>query len=172
MSFLSMTVRAPRVVLILKGVMAETKKEPIINHLFKRFVQVGRVVRLLAGRDENKLAVIVEIIDHHRVLIDGPTTGVTRRPIKISAVALTPFKIKTTRGARTVILKKDIEKKDFVPTYNNTTVAKKLAAKAHRDSLNDFEKYKARQLRRAKETIITREFKKVKKEALVAASKK
>jgi len=149
-----------------------TEEQHKTPNLFVRFVQVGRVVRLLAGKDKDKIAVIVEIIDQHRVLIDGPTTGVSRRAIALRTVSLTPFKIKTTRGARTVTLSKDIAKKDFVSDWNKTTVARKVAAKAIRDNLTDFEKFKARHIRRSKETLIAREFKKVRKEALAAATKK
>ena len=46
--------------------------------VFTKFVEVGRVVKVNYGPDEGKLAVVVEILNDKRVLIDGPTTGVKR----------------------------------------------------------------------------------------------
>ncbi|EMH73394.1 60S ribosomal protein L14, putative, partial [Entamoeba histolytica HM-1:IMSS-B] len=49
--------------------------------VFSRFVEVGRVVLMKTGPFASKLAVIVEILDHNRVLVDGPQaiTGVPRQ---------------------------------------------------------------------------------------------
>ncbi|KIJ90988.1 hypothetical protein K443DRAFT_14762 [Laccaria amethystina LaAM-08-1] len=44
--------------------------------LQERFVEVGRVVLLKSGAFSCKIAVIVEMIDHNRAIIDGPTTDV------------------------------------------------------------------------------------------------
>ncbi|KIJ91518.1 hypothetical protein K443DRAFT_482027 [Laccaria amethystina LaAM-08-1] len=46
---------------------------------FKRFVEIGRVVLLKSGPFSGKIAVITEIIDHNRAIIDGSTTGVPRQ---------------------------------------------------------------------------------------------
>ena len=47
---------------------------------FKKFVEVGRVAMLGGeGKDQGKIAVIVNVIDQNRVLIDGPTSGVLRQ---------------------------------------------------------------------------------------------
>ena len=46
---------------------------------FKRFVEVGRVVFAADGKEKGKIAAIVNVIDQNKVLIDGPTTGVSRQ---------------------------------------------------------------------------------------------
>merc|ERR1711977_720235 len=61
---------------------------------FKRYVEVGRVVLVNDGPSSGKLAVIVEIIDHARALIDGPETGVPRQAIADKKVVLTPYVLK------------------------------------------------------------------------------
>ncbi|CCG85079.1 protein of unknown function [Taphrina deformans PYCC 5710] len=61
------------------------------NEGFKRFVQIGRVVNLSVGPYARKLAVIAEIVDHNRALIDGPSTGVARHMQSYSNLILTPY---------------------------------------------------------------------------------
>ena len=38
--------------------------------MYKRFVEIGRVVLINSGSDANKLAVIVDVIDQNRVGIE------------------------------------------------------------------------------------------------------
>ena len=55
--------------------------------LYKLFVEIGRVVLISEGRDTGKIAVIVNVIDQNRVLIDGGTiTGVERKVLLIVAL--------------------------------------------------------------------------------------
>jgi large subunit ribosomal protein L14e len=73
---------------------------------FTKFVQIGRVVRIVYGKDEGKLATIVDILNDKRVLIDGPTSGVARQIIPIRRLSLTSFHLKDVlRGQRSVLLK-------------------------------------------------------------------
>ena len=44
-------------------------------------MQVGRVVYLNFGPCSGKLAVVVDLIDENRILVDGPTTGVDRQVV-------------------------------------------------------------------------------------------
>lgn len=43
--------------------------------MFARFVEIGRVVMLTFGDDYGKLAVIVDILDHNRVLVGMLSVG-------------------------------------------------------------------------------------------------
>lgn len=72
---------------------------------------MGRVVKINYGLDAGKLATIVEILNDKRVLVDGPTTGVARQVIPIRRLLLTKFKVNATRGLRTGLLKRVIEKR-------------------------------------------------------------
>ena len=63
--------------------------------LYKLFVEIGRVVLISEGRDTGKIAVIVNVIDQNRVLIDGGTiTGVERKVLLIVA----PFYFERSQG--------------------------------------------------------------------------
>ena len=46
--------------------------------VFHKFIEIGRVVCLNYGRDSGKTAVVLDILDENRILIEGPTTGVPR----------------------------------------------------------------------------------------------
>ncbi|KIJ90979.1 hypothetical protein K443DRAFT_115788, partial [Laccaria amethystina LaAM-08-1] len=51
------------------------------------------VVLLKSGPFSGKIAVIAEIIDHNRAIIDGPTKGVSRQSYRYKHLALTPLKL-------------------------------------------------------------------------------
>ncbi|KIJ92297.1 hypothetical protein K443DRAFT_13700 [Laccaria amethystina LaAM-08-1] len=55
------------------------QKRSVKESNFKRFVEVGRVVLLKPGPFSGKIAVIAEIIDYNRAIIDAATTGVPRQ---------------------------------------------------------------------------------------------
>ena len=74
--------------------------------VFRRFVEVGRVVLINQGPDAGKLAVIVDCIDSARILVDGPCSGVARIPVNYKHISLTDFKIDITYGQRTSGIKK------------------------------------------------------------------
>ena len=69
--------------------------------LFKRFVEIGRVVLISYGPDAGKLATIIDVIDANRVLLDGPEklTGVHRHEISIKRITLTDYKVAAKHNA-------------------------------------------------------------------------
>ncbi|KAF9582933.1 hypothetical protein BGW38_010565, partial [Lunasporangiospora selenospora] len=77
---------------------------------FQRVVEVGRVVMVNYGPDAGKLAVIVDIIDHNRALIEGPTTDIARSAHAFRRLTLTPLVVKIPRGAGQAVIKAAIEK--------------------------------------------------------------
>ena len=56
------------------------------------------------GKNLHKLAVIVDILDENRVLLDGPTTDVKREVYPLKRLYLTSFIVKILRGAKTTTL--------------------------------------------------------------------
>ncbi|TRM69764.1 ribosomal protein L14-domain-containing protein [Schizophyllum amplum] len=109
---------------------------------FKRFVEVGRLVILKAGPYAGKVAVIVEIIDHNRALIDGPTTDVPRQSYPLKHVTLTRFCLtKLPRGSRSGVVKKAIEAEGTIGKWEASSWAQKMAAVKKRRSLNDFGRF-------------------------------
>ncbi|ORY05105.1 60S ribosomal protein L14 [Basidiobolus meristosporus CBS 931.73] len=131
---------------------------------FKRIVEVGRVVLLNHGADAGKLAVIVEILDHNRAIVDGPTTGVSRQAYAYRRLTLTPLVVKSLpRSAGSGALKKAIEKQDIVAIWNKTTWAQKLAAREKRAALSDFDRFKLMKLRKQRRNIVGKQIAVLKK---------
>ncbi|KAL2911550.1 hypothetical protein HK105_208994 [Polyrhizophydium stewartii] len=131
---------------------------------FARLVEVGRVVNITFGPDAGKLAVIVEIIDHGRVLVDGPTTGVKRQALPFKRLALTDIVLKAIpRGVGTAPLKVAIEKQDLNALWAKTSWAKKIAKRAIRTNLTDFDRYRLAQARRQRSVIIGKSLAKIQK---------
>ena len=62
---------------------------------FTRFVEIGRVGLISYGPDTGKLCTIVNVIDHNRVLVDGPETltGVRRHELNLKRLMLTDLKV-------------------------------------------------------------------------------
>ncbi|KAJ2157038.1 hypothetical protein GGF46_004783 [Coemansia sp. RSA 552] len=132
---------------------------------FKRQVEVGRVVLLQVGDDAGKIATIVEIADHNRAVVDGPTTGVKRQMMPFKNVVLTDIVVK--RLPRTVgskSLAKFLEKQEVVEAWNKSSWAKKLEARKRRAAMTDFDRFKLMRLKKQQRTIINRQVALLKKE--------
>ncbi|KAG1142334.1 hypothetical protein G6F37_007628 [Rhizopus arrhizus] len=115
----------------------------MVQGTFKRQVEVGRVVLINSGADAGKLAVIVDIVDHNRALIDGPTTGVARQAFPYRRLVLTPLVLKSLpRNVGQTALKKALEKSEVVAAWNKTAWAKKIEQRSVRASLSDFDRFK------------------------------
>ncbi|BEJ03445.1 hypothetical protein CcaverHIS641_0106200 [Cutaneotrichosporon cavernicola] len=97
---------------------------------FKRFVEVGRVVLVNDGPSAGKLAVIAEIIDHNRALIDGPSTSVPRQAFPYRKLILTPLHHCQAPPASGVAEK-----------WAASAWAKKLAAREVRKEATDFDRF-------------------------------
>jgi len=109
---------------------------------FKRFVEVGRVVLLRSGPYSGQIAVIAEIIDHNRAIVDGPSTNVPRHSFPYRHLTLTPFKLaKLPRAAGTGVIRKQLEAEGVVEKWQKSSWATKRAAIEKRRSLNDFERF-------------------------------
>ena len=123
---------------------------------FKRFVEVGRVAFINYGPDEGKLAVIIDIVDQNKCLVDGPSSGVARQVIPYKRIALTDFVIKIQRNAREKTLKKAWSEADIDAKWEATSWAKKLSSRKKRASLNDFDRFKVMVARKQKSAIIAK----------------
>ncbi|TYJ53600.1 hypothetical protein B9479_005748 [Cryptococcus floricola] len=131
---------------------------------FKRFVEVGRVVLVNEGPSAGKLAVIVEIIDHNRALIDGPTTSVPRQAFPYRHLILTPYTIASLpRGISAGPLKKAIEKAGVAEKWAESGWSKKLAARQSRKETSDFDRFQVQLAKRARRDVIRKAYVKEKK---------
>ncbi|KAK3363353.1 ribosomal protein L14-domain-containing protein [Lasiosphaeria hispida] len=114
-----------------------------------RNVEVGRVLKLENGT----LAAIVEIIDHKRALVDGPSSdpqlAAPRGTVSLSNTLLTPLVIeKLPRGARSGAVKKAWEKSEIDAKWKAGNWAKKQLQQERRRSLTDFDRFKVMRLKK------------------------
>ena len=116
--------------------------------VFRRFVEIGRAVLINYGPMAGRVAVIVDIINTSRVLVDGPTTGVRRQEMSLRRVSMTDFVLEITRGLKSVSLKKVIEDFGLVKKWETTSFGKKLQRAATRAKLTDFDRFKVMVLRK------------------------
>ena len=112
---------------------------------FTRFVEVGRVVLINYGPDAGSLAVVVNLVDTQRVLIDGPqdATGVSRQIINMKRIALTDIVLEgIERDCDSKTLSAAYTSQGIASKWNSTTWAKKLKAKKARAATSDFDRFK------------------------------
>jgi len=95
------------------------------------------------GPESGKLAVIVNIIDHNRALIDGPSsvTGVARQSIPLRWLRLTKFTVKIGAGARLKGLKKAFADAKILEKFQSSGLGKRIATTEKKRNLTDFERF-------------------------------
>ncbi|EXJ64006.1 large subunit ribosomal protein L14e [Cladophialophora yegresii CBS 114405] len=118
-----------------------------------KLVEVGRIVTIRAGPYDGKLAVVVEIIDPGRVLVDGPSSKegavVPRQAIATSTLSLTPWVIPNLpKAAGTGPVKKLWEKNEIDSKWAESSWAKKREQQERRRNLTDFERFKVMRLKK------------------------
>ena len=146
--------------------------------VFKRFVEVGRVIIINYGPLAGKLAVIVDILTTTKVIIQGLKGGVRRQELSLRRVTLTDEKINIKRGAKREEVFKAIEDYKLEDKFKESHYAKKLAIREKRANLTDFDRFKVMRLRQKRAVLrhaATKGLKKkkeVKKEEKVKNQKK
>lgn len=124
-------------------------EEQIPSKIFTRFVQAGRLVFIQFGKDAGKVAIISDIIDQCRLLVDGPTTGVPRQSMPIKRIKLTDFVFADfERGASSKQIEDMLKKEDLVAKWNASSEGVVHNAALARANLTDFERYKVRAIRK------------------------
>merc|ERR1712194_921015 len=99
-----------------------------LKMVFKRFVEVGRIVLINYGPEKGELATIIDIIDQNKCLIDGPAdlTGVQRQVISYSRIALTDITIPIQKNPRQKKLVSTWESEDVQGKWDKSSWAKKI----------------------------------------------
>jgi len=123
---------------------------------FSKFVEIGRVAVLGDGPDSGKIAAIVNVIDQNRVLLDGPTSGVGRQSYPIKKLHLTPLKVKFAFNASTKVVRKEMEAEKVQAAWESSSWAKRMAIKKLRNGLNDFDRFKLRKAKSARNKIVAK----------------
>ena len=133
--------------------------------IYNKFVEIGRVVYVAKGKDEGKLAVIVNIVDGNRVLLDGPSSGVIRGVRNFKDLQLTKFKIPLRVGQRSKSVKKSYDEAGVNAKWTESLWAKKIAKKSLRSNLTDFERFKVFRAKQLRNRLIRTEVGKLRKAA-------
>merc|ERR1712062_580239 len=123
---------------------------------FQRHIEVGRVAVLNDGADKGKIAAIVDVIDQNRVLLDGPCTGVTRKAYRIKNLHLTPLVTKFPFSARSKVVREAWVKDDISKKWEESAWAKRMAMKAKRKGLTDFDRFKLMKAKSARNKILAK----------------
>eukprot|EP00053_Salpingoeca_punica_P007304 m.67025 g.67025 ORF g.67025 m.67025 type:complete len:152 (+) comp14088_c2_seq1:59-514(+) len=140
--------------------------------VYHRFIEIGRVVLISSGKDAGKLAVIVDVIDQARLLVDGVSTGVARQAIGFRSVSLTDFKIKVAPSAGSGHVAKAFKEAGIAEKWAATSWARKLASRKTRANLSDFDRFVVKINRQKRARIQNKELSKLKKTPVAAKPKK
>ena len=112
-------------------------------------MQVGRVVLVNYGPVKGKLAVVVDMLDEGRMLIDGPTTGVDRQIMPTKRLSLTKYRVKSVlRNQKQSVIRKNLESFELEKRWNESTRGKRMTSEKRRMANNDFDRFRALVLRR------------------------
>ena len=122
------------------------------------------------GPDTGKIAAIVDVIDQNRVLLEGPCTGVTRQPYRIKNLHLTPLVTKFPFSARSKVVREAWVKDDISKKWEESAWAKRMAMKAKRKGLTDFDRFKLMKAKTARNKILAKAVS-IKKKKMTKAGK-
>ena len=112
-------------------------------------LEIGRVVFINYGPCSGKIAVVVDIVNNNRVVVDGPGLGLAKRVISTKRLELTKFRIPNVdvqEGHKS--LKKKIEEMNLSEKFNGSGRGLKIKKQKRRQSLTDFERFKVFTLKR------------------------
>ena len=121
--------------------------------VFRRFVEVGRVIVINYGPLTGKLAVIVDILTTTKVIVQGLKGGVRRQELSLRRVTLTDYKIDIKRGAKREEVYKAIEDYKLDEKLKKSSFAKKVALREKRANLTDFDRFKVMRLRQKRAVL-------------------
>merc|ERR1719263_73806 len=80
--------------------------------------------------------------------------------IPVKRLSLTDFRMALRRGAREKTLKKELAKAEILKKWSETAWAKKLASKARRETMTDFERFKLMVARKRRSAAVKKVLKK------------
>ena len=121
--------------------------------VFRRFVEVGRVIIINYGPLTGKLAVIVDILTTTKVVVQGLKGGVRRQELSLRRVTLTDDKIDIKRGANREEVFKAIDAYKLDDKYKKSSFAKKVELRQKRANLTDFDRFKVMRLRQKRAVL-------------------
>ncbi|VDN58273.1 unnamed protein product [Dracunculus medinensis] len=139
--------------------------------VYKRMVEIGRIVYIANGANSGKLAAIVNVVDGNRALIDGPSSGVRRCVMNFKDLRLTKFRIPLRYDMRTKSVRKAYNEAKINEKWPKTQWAQKIAKRALRANMNDFDRFKLMRARQLRNRLVRIEMAKLRKKAKEAKVK-
>ena len=121
--------------------------------VFRRFVEVGRVIIVNYGPLVGKLAVIVDILTTTKVLVQGLKGGIRRQELSLRRVTLTDYKIDIKRGAKQDEVFKALDAYKLEEKFKSSSYAKKCEVRQRRANLTDFDRFKVMRLRQKRAVL-------------------
>lgn len=112
-------------------------------------LELGRVVYVNYGPLAGKAAVVVDIVDGSKVVIDGPGLNVERQVISTKRLELTKFRLGSFKKEdKRSALQKKIEEFGVQKRFESCGLGKRIVKQKRRAELSDFERFQAMVLRR------------------------
>ncbi len=112
-------------------------------------LELGRLVYVNYGPLSGKVAVVVDLINANRVIIDGPGLGVSRQVISNKRLTLTRFRLADFDvNDSHKVLEEKLKKSKLLTKFNSIGLGKKIQKQKRRAELTDFERFKAMVLKR------------------------
>ena len=121
--------------------------------VFKRFVEVGRVIIINYGPYTGKLAVIVDVLTTTKVLVQGVKGGVKRQELSLNRVTLTDEKINIVRNAKKDAVAKALEESKVEEKIKKSKLGQKVELRQKRANLTDFDRFKVMRLRQKRAVL-------------------
>lgn len=112
-------------------------------------LNLGRVVYINFGPLSGKIAVVVDIVNGTRVVVDGPGLGVARQVITTKRLTLTRYRLTGLKpNEKETILKRKIEAFRLVDRFNSNGLGKRIQKQKRRAELTDFDRFKVAVLKK------------------------
>ena len=127
---------------------------------FRQFVEFGRLCVISFGPLADELAVIVDIIDDKRVLVDVVGKEASRQVMPVKRVRLTDFVAKIERAAPPKDVAAAIKADGIVEKFQQTKWGKRHAAISAKAQMNDFQRFKWAKLAAKRDELIKAELSK------------
>ena len=121
--------------------------------VFKRFVEIGRVIIINYGPLTGKLAIIVDILTTTKVIVQGLKGSLRRQELSLRRVTLTDYKIDIKRGAKSAEVLKAIDDYKLEEKFKQSNFAKKAELRHKRANLTDFDRFKVMRLRQKRAVL-------------------
>lgn len=112
-------------------------------------LELGRVVYINYGPQAGKIAVVVDIVNGTKIVVDGPGLDVERQVISTRRLELTKFRIGDfAKGDKQNELRKKIEAYGLQKRFAEVGIGKRIAKQNKRASLSDFDRFRVHVLKR------------------------